>query len=109
MCFYRQIDKDIFLLYLKITPNARQQGFNGVVTDNVQQSWLSLKLTAQALEGKANKALLVFLAGYFKVPKSSIKLETGETARYKKVLIKGDLQTDLQALLQQQLQVGVSG
>jgi hypothetical protein len=40
-----------------------------------------------ALEGKANKAVIEELAKHFEVPKSSVKLKTGATSKYKSFII----------------------
>lgn len=42
---------------------------------------------APAREGKANEALIELLAGYFSVPKSSVKIIRGQTSRKKLVEI----------------------
>jgi len=40
---------------------------------------------APAREGKANEALIKLLAGYFAVPKSSVRIVRGESSRRKVV------------------------
>ena len=44
-------------------------------------------LTAPALEGKANQALIEYLADHFGVKKSQIKITKGLKSRNKKVII----------------------
>ena len=46
-------------------------------------------LTAPAVDGKANKALLSVLADYFLVPKSRIEITKGLKSRHKTISIKG--------------------
>ena len=52
---------------------------------------LKVYLTAPALDGKANKALVGFLAGHFGVAKSRIKIIKGLKSRNKTIIINDDL------------------
>ncbi len=67
---------------LKISPNASK---NEIIKN---QGELKVKITAQPIENKANKALIEFLAKQFKVPKTSIEIIRGETSKEKTLLIK---------------------
>jgi uncharacterized protein (TIGR00251 family) len=50
-----------------------------------------LKIAVQAppLEGRANQALIVFLADAFSVPKNAVELIAGESSRSKVFLLRG--------------------
>lgn len=48
-----------------------------------------LRLAAPAVEGKANEALVEFLAGYFGVPKRNVRIASGLKSRQKRVIIEG--------------------
>jgi len=48
---------------------------------------LKLRLTTPPVDGKANKAVLAFLAKRLKVPKSSLSIKSGHKSRRKQVLI----------------------
>ena len=48
---------------------------------------IKIKITAQPIDGKANKALIEFLSKQFKVPKSYFEIIRGETSKDKSVLI----------------------
>ena len=74
--------KDGIIIQLKISPNASK---NAIVKD---ESGIKIKLTAQPIEGKANKALIEFLSKQFKIPKTSIEILKGETSKDKTLLIK---------------------
>ena len=50
---------------------------------------IKVRLQAPAIEGKANKALLKFLAGRFGLPARSLALVSGERSRNKRLLVKG--------------------
>jgi len=44
---------------------------------------------APPVEGKANAALVEFLAGYFNVPKRNVRIAAGHKSRRKRVVIEG--------------------
>ena len=48
---------------------------------------LKVKLAAPPIEGRANKALVAFLAEAFRVPQRAVTILRGETARHKTVRI----------------------
>lgn len=77
----KQTDKGI-LLQLKISPNASK---NSILKD---ETGVKVKLTAQPIEGKANKALVEFLSKELKIPKTSIEIVRGDTSKDKTLLIK---------------------
>ena len=72
------------LLRLKITPNAPTNAVLGE-TDGV----IRLKLQASAVEGKANAALVAFLAKTLQVPKAAVSLKGGRRSRLKQVEVQG--------------------
>ncbi len=74
-----------FLLNLKISPNASK---NEIVKND--DGSVKVKITAQPVDGKANKALVEFLSKTFKIPKTSIEIVKGETSKDKTVLFKTD-------------------
>ena len=73
---------DGFIVQIKISPNASK---NEIIKDD---TGIKIKLTAQPIEGKANKALIEFLSKQFKIPKTSISIIKGETSKDKTLLIK---------------------
>ena len=75
----KQTDKGIVVSF-KISPNAKK---NEIIKD---ESGIKIKITAQPVEGKANKALVEFLSKQFKIPKTSIKILKGETSKDKTIL-----------------------
>ncbi len=74
--------KDGLTIQIKISPNASK---NEIIKD---EAGIKIKLTAQPVEGKANKALIEFLSKQFKIPKTSIIILKGETSKDKTLLIK---------------------
>ncbi len=69
-------------LKLKISPNASKCEIIKTETE------IKIKLTAQPIEGKANKCLIEFLSKTFKLAKSNIEILKGETGREKTLLFK---------------------
>ena len=74
--------KDGIVINLKISPNASK---NEIIKNGDE---IKIKLTAQPIEGKANKALIEFLSKELKIPKTSISILKGETSKDKTVLLK---------------------
>lgn len=72
------------LLRLHIQPRAASNGFAGLHED-----LLKLRLTAPPVDGKANKAVIAFLAHLFHLPKSSLIIKRGQQSRNKTVVITG--------------------
>jgi len=69
-------------LSIIVKPNSRQN----LVTKNANDSY-TVKLTALAKEGKANKLLIKLLSAHFKVSKSKILILSGEKSKRKIVEI----------------------
>ncbi|MCZ7857512.1 DUF167 domain-containing protein [Agrobacterium salinitolerans] len=72
-------------LTVRLTPNGRRDAIDGVEKDAEGNTHLKARVSAVPEGGKANKALIVFLAKKLGLPKSSISFVSGETAR-KKIL-----------------------
>ena len=77
---------------VKVQPRARKNAITGIVG-----SALKLSLTAPPVEGKANQAVIEFLADFFDIPRSSVTIASGASSRLKLVRITG---ANLQALEQ---------
>jgi len=84
--------KDGFVLNIKIAPNASK---NEIIKS---EDGVKLKITAQPIDGKANKAVIEYLSKNFKIPKTSFEIIRGETSKEKTVLIKCKDEEKLQKL-----------
>ena len=71
-------------LFVQVTPNAKKSEILGV-----QEGILKIKLHAQPVEGKANEALVRYLAERLDVPKKAVTLTHGATSRQKTLTIDG--------------------
>lgn len=84
------IHSDHLRLSVRLTPNAGRDQVDGVEINANDEAHLKAKVTAVPEKGKANKALIALLAKAVGVPKSSISVISGDTARQKVLRIDGD-------------------
>lgn len=75
---------DALRLTLHIQPGAKKTEIAGIHGDA-----LKIRLAAPPVDGKANQALLAYLAQRFAVAQRQVSLKQGETARRKVVEICG--------------------
>ena len=88
MSWYRRSSAG-WVLNLHVQPGAKQTAVVGVVQSGQPGKGPSLKLRvpAPALEGRANAAVLRFIAKTLDLPGQSVQLLRGEHSRDKQVLI----------------------
>jgi uncharacterized protein (TIGR00251 family) len=67
-------------LKIRVTVKPRAKKSN---VKKISEGEYAVSVTAPAREGKANEAVIELLADHFSVPKSSIRIIRGETARTK--------------------------
>lgn len=72
------------VLDLHVQPGARATGFAGQHGDRIK-----LKLAAPAVDGRANDALVAFLAEHYQVAKRDVRIVAGLRSRRKRVVIEG--------------------
>jgi uncharacterized protein (TIGR00251 family) len=72
------------ILDLYVQPGAKRSEFAGRHGERVK-----LRLAAPPVEGKANAALIEFLAEYFGVPRRNVTIVSGLKSRSKRVAIEG--------------------
>ncbi|MEN3363722.1 MAG: uncharacterized protein V7606_996 [Burkholderiales bacterium] len=70
-------------LALQITPNAKKTEVIGVLDDS-----LKIRLQAQPIDGKANEALIRYLADTLNVAKSAVDITHGLTSKRKVIEIR---------------------
>ncbi|OGH85395.1 MAG: YggU family protein [Candidatus Magasanikbacteria bacterium RIFOXYB2_FULL_38_10] len=71
------------LIKIKVQPNAKKNEICGTLADGI----LKIKITAPALEGKANAKLIEFLSGEYGVSKSQIEITKGAKSNIKTIKI----------------------
>ena len=93
-CLQRTADGSL-LLRLHVQPRAAHNQVAGL-----QGEALKLRLTSPPVDGKANKAVIAFLARLLDLPKSSLTLRSGLQSRTKTVRIENADEAQLRARLQ---------
>jgi hypothetical protein len=79
-----RITQEGLVVSLKIIPNSSK---NDII---IESEYIKVKVTAQPIENKANKALIEFLSKFLKIPKSRIEILKGDISRDKVLLLKID-------------------
>jgi len=72
------------ILELHVQPGASRTEFAGKHGER-----LKVRLQARAVDGKANQALIEFLAEHFRVPRRNVRITAGLRSRQKRVVIAG--------------------
>lgn len=70
------------ILELHVQPGASRTEFAGKHGERIK-----LRLAAPAQDGKANEALIEFLAQYYGVPRRNVRITSGLKSRQKRVVI----------------------
>jgi uncharacterized protein (TIGR00251 family) len=82
-------------LSVRVQPRASKDEVAGAL-----EGALKIRLRAPAVEGRANEALIVFLAELLKRPKSAVRIQSGEHSRTKRVEIHGVTRQEILDLVQ---------
>lgn len=75
-------------LTVRAQPGAKKTAIIGIYGDG-DAAQLKIAVHAPPVEGRANGALIAFLAETFGVPKRSVELVSGELSRRKVFLLRG--------------------
>ncbi|UCH74157.1 MAG: DUF167 domain-containing protein [Rhodospirillales bacterium] len=78
------------MVAVRLTPKAAGNRIAGNMREASGERILKVSVTAAPEAGKANAALLKLLAAAWKLPKSSLAVVAGLTARRKVVLVRGE-------------------
>ena len=81
---------------VRVQPRASKDEISGEMAGA-----LKVRLHAPAVENRANEALIEFLAGLLKTPRSAVRIRSGERGRTKLVEIRGVTRQQVLALLVQ--------
>jgi len=96
MLSMQKVDDGV-IFRIKVQPGAAKNEIMGV-----QEDVLKVKINAPAVKGKANKALIDFLAEKLGMKKSEIEIMSGHTSKIKKIKVLGEggkIEKDLQRFL----------
>lgn len=86
--FWRKDGEDA-LLAIRLTPRSAKEQINGVWQDEKGAFWLQVQVRAVPEKGRANDALFRLLAKSLHIPAKSIRLESGDSSRLKRVRLVG--------------------
>jgi uncharacterized protein len=75
-------------LAIRAQPGAKKTAIVGVYGDG-EAAQLKIAVQAPPVEGRANEALVAFLAETFEVPERSVELVSGKLSRSKVFLVRG--------------------
>jgi uncharacterized protein (TIGR00251 family) len=81
-------------LKVRLHPGARRNAITGLHDGAVR-----IALTTPPVDGRANEALIAFLADLLRIPKANITIATGQTSRSKTLRITGKSAAAIQAAL----------
>lgn len=87
-------DQDGVLLAVHVQPKASRTAMVGEHGEA-----LKIAVTAPPLDNRANETLLKFLAKLFLLPKSGVRLESGERSRHKRFRLTGITLAEADAIL----------
>ncbi|TJZ75513.1 DUF167 domain-containing protein [Chitiniphilus eburneus] len=90
--WYRQDGAD-WLLQLHVQPGAKKTEVAGLY-----DGALKLRLAAPPVDGKANTALLAFVAEAFAIPRRQVELKSGASSRRKVIRVSGSALAPEQAM-----------
>ena len=99
---------DGVMLAVRAQPGAKRTAIIGNFGDE-PQAQVKIAVQAPALEGRANEALIGFLAATFGVPKRAVELVSGELSRSKVFLLRGVTMAGAAAILAQKIQIEHNG
>ncbi|MGA7156099.1 MAG: DUF167 domain-containing protein [Acidobacteriaceae bacterium] len=85
-------------LTVRVHPGARRNAITGT-----HDGALKISLTTPPTDGRANAALIAFLADYLNIPRTHITLITGATSRSKTLHLEGLTPEALTASLEQEI------
>ena len=75
-------------LAVRAQPGAKKTAIAGAYGEGAAAQ-LKIAVQAPPIEGRANSALVSFLAEFFDIPKGSVELMSGELSRSKVFLLRG--------------------
>lgn len=75
----------LWKLHVRAAPGAKRDALDGEVEGRIR-----VRLAAPAVDGKANDALIAFLAKRLGLRRSALELALGQTNRQKTILVRQD-------------------
>jgi uncharacterized protein YggU (UPF0235/DUF167 family) len=85
------------ILAVRVTPRGGRDAVEGWMRDDAGRAVLKVRVAAAAADGQANAAVIGLLAKALRLPKSSLVLVAGQTARLKRFAVEDAGEADLTA------------
>ena len=85
-------------LAVRAQPGAKRTAITGVYGEGAAAQ-LKIAVHAPPIEGRANEALIEFLAQLLKTPKGAVRILSGERSRIKRLEIRGVTKTQIDQLI----------
>lgn len=82
-------DGDDLILAVRLTPRSAKDSLGGAWEDEKGARWLQAQVRAVPEKGLANRALIRLIAKCVHIPAKDIRLESGDTARLKRLRLAG--------------------
>lgn len=73
------------VLAVRLTPRGGRDAIEGWALDGDGRAYLKVRVASPPVDGAANAALIAFLAKTLRIPRSAIRITSGETARIKRL------------------------
>jgi uncharacterized protein len=90
-------DRDGTRIAIEVTAGSKTEAFPAGY--NEWRKTIGCRVSAPALEGRANKAVIALVSSALDVPASSVSIHSGATSSQKKVLVSGKSKKDVLELL----------
>lgn len=84
----REVDGGVILAVRALPGAKKKTAILGVYCEG-EKAQLKIAVQAPPVEGRANEALIAFLAAMFDLPKRALELQSGQLSRSKVFLIRG--------------------
>ena len=86
-------DRQGTIIALEVTASAKNDSFPAGY--NVWRKTMGCRVTAPAVEGKANRAIIALVSDVLDVPSATVSIQSGATSSQKRVLVTGMNKKDL--------------
>jgi hypothetical protein len=84
---------------VRVTPRSSRTAITGTIGDG-DQAALKVALHAPPIDGRANAALIEFLAESLGTPRSTIEIISGQNARMKTIVVRGRRAAEVSASIE---------
>lgn len=84
-----------YRLTVRVTPKGGRDAVDGWARDEAGRTFLKLRVSSAPSDGQANAAVIALVAKALGVPKSAVRIASGETSRVKRLDLDGVDDSDI--------------